>query len=82
MGLRLTRSRGQSIVIADGLVKVEVLKIRDNKVELNIVAPRDINVIRGEKFSAEIMESVSGRSECVYEPDASPLSALGEERTD
>lgn len=80
MGLRLTRSRGQKIVIADGLVTIEVIRVGDNKVELKFDAPRDISIVRGEKFPAQ-EDQASGRSEGVFESGSCPLSTAGEKRT-
>jgi sRNA-binding carbon storage regulator CsrA len=81
MGLRLTRSAGQKIVIADGLITVTITKIRDhaNKVEVLIEAPADVNVVRGEKFQSQ--ELPSGRVASIHGSDLSPLSAAGDKRT-
>lgn len=79
MALKITRKKGQSIVIGDGIVRITVVNVADSKVILDIEAPRDIKVIRAE---IEGRENKSGRVECVHESGVSPLSSAGEERTD
>lgn len=46
--LVLSRKRGESIIIADGLITVTVLEIHGRQVRLGIEAPRDISVVREE----------------------------------
>lgn len=79
MALKITRKKGQSIVIGDGIVRITVVNVADSKVILDIEAPRDIKVIRAE---IEGRENKIGRVECVHESGVSPLSSAGEERTD
>ena len=79
MALKITRKKGQSIVIGDGIVRITVVNVADSKVILDIEAPRDIRVIRAE---IEGRENERGRVECVHETGVSPISAAGEERTD
>ena len=46
--LCLTRKLNESIVIMDGLIKVTVLEIEDNKVMLGVEAPKEFPVHREE----------------------------------
>ena len=45
--LVITRKVNQQIVI-DGGIRITVLRIRGNQVQLGIEAPRDVNVLRSE----------------------------------
>jgi carbon storage regulator CsrA len=44
--LILSRTTNQDILIADGMIKIRVTKIRDNRVWLGIEAPTDIPITR------------------------------------
>lgn len=56
--LKVTRSAGRradgknTVLLADGLIKISVDKIQGNQVHLSIQAPRDINIIRAELLRA------------------------------
>lgn len=50
-GLTLTRRDGQEIVIAEGLIVISIRQIKGSAVRINIEAPRDIDVWRGEVFA-------------------------------
>ena len=60
--LVLTRKPEQdqrsTIVIADGLIKIHILKLRhDGSIVVGIDAPRDIQVDRGEVFARKEKEA-------------------------
>lgn len=50
--LVLSRSKNESIVIGDQLIRIVVVDIRGDKVRLGIDAPPDISVHRQEVFDA------------------------------
>ena len=45
--LVLSRKVGDKLII-DGNITVEVVKIQGNRISLGIVAPSDVNILRGE----------------------------------
>ena len=47
--LVLSRHRGESIIIGDGIV-ITIVEIRDDKVRLVIVAPKEVPVHRQEVY--------------------------------
>jgi len=47
--LVLSRHRGESIIIGDGIV-ITIVEIRDDKVRLGIVAPKEVPVHRQEVY--------------------------------
>jgi len=47
----LTRKRGESLIIGDGII-VYVVEIRDDKVRLGIECPREMPVHKGEAVAA------------------------------
>ena len=79
MALKITRKKGQSIVIGDGIVRITVVNVADSKVILDIEAPGDTTVIRAETPGTDHQRR---RVECVHETGVSPISSAGEERTD
>lgn len=54
--LVLSRLPGESIVIG-GLVLVQVVEVRGDKVRLGIVAPRDVRVDREEVHALRLVEA-------------------------
>lgn len=56
--LKVTRSAGRrsdgknTVLLADGLIKIVVDKVQGNQVHLSIEAPRDINILRAELLRA------------------------------
>ena len=50
--LVLSRKKEESVLIADGLIKIVIVEIRGDKVRLGIEAPTDISVHREEVFNA------------------------------
>ena len=46
--LVLSRHESESIIIADGLITITVVRVKSGEVRIGIVAPRDIPVIRAE----------------------------------
>jgi len=81
MGLNITRKAGQSVLIADGTVKVTVVAVKDSKAILCFECDRDIDVVR-EEVSQQRRDSKNGRVERVHETGECPLSTTHEERTD
>ena len=50
--LVLTRSLGETIVIAEGEIRVTIVEVRGDKVRVGIRAPRNIDVNREEVWIA------------------------------
>lgn len=50
--LVLSRQREETIVIADGLIRITIVDIRGDKVRIGIDAPKDIAVHREEVWDA------------------------------
>ncbi len=48
--LVLTRRVGETLVIADGLIKVAVLGIKGNQVRIGVHAPKEVSVYRDEIY--------------------------------
>lgn len=46
--LVLSRNKGETITIAEGTITITVLRVRGDRVDLAIEAPKDIDVRRGE----------------------------------
>jgi len=63
--LVLSRRRNQDIVIADDIV-VRVVEIREGKVRLGVIAPKDVEVHR-----REIYEAIHGGAPVLPIPKAS-----------
>lgn len=49
--LHLTRNVGESVLIADGTIKITITEIQGRQVKLSIDAPRDVDVFREELFA-------------------------------
>ena len=47
MALLLTRKVMETIIIGDD-IKITIVELRDRQVKIDIDAPRDINIVRGE----------------------------------
>lgn len=56
--LDLSRKKDESIVIANGVIRIVVIEIRGDKVRLGIEAPKDIDVHRFEIWEA--IQSAAG----------------------
>jgi len=46
--LVLSRKKNEQVSIADGLIKIRVLQVNGNRVQLGIEAPSDIRILREE----------------------------------
>lgn len=53
MALTLSRKRGETIVLAGGLIKLTVNAIHGSRVVIGLEAPRDIDIVRGELTKLE-----------------------------
>ena len=64
--LVLTRKLGESIQIGEN-ISIAVVRVRGNRVQLGIQAPRDVPIFRDEVVSRDAVE-VSGALEPMSEP--------------
>lgn len=61
--LVLSRTKGETVVIADGLIEITVAEVRGDKVRLAFVAPKDIPIHRKEvqeAIAAGVTQATSG----------------------
>ena len=62
--LVLSRKKNEEIVIADGLITLQVVEIKGDKVRIGIVAPEDIPVHRREVHN-RITENLKNKEKVV-----------------
>lgn len=58
--LVLSRKKGQTILIPSIGLRLEVVEIKGSTVRLGVVAPRDVNVVRGELEGTSPRNAVGG----------------------
>ena len=60
-GLMLIRKEGQTVVINNGEVTMEVVQISGKKVQLSIRASREVRIQRGEAIKGRDAQDQAGR---------------------
>ena len=65
--LVLSRHRGESIELADGLITIMIVGVRGDKVRVGIDAPDDVTIHR-----SEIQRRIDGSSEALSEDTGAP----------